>query len=162
MNTKIKTALLVGALGAGMLATAVAAHDMRGGARGGERPDFSTLDTDGNGQISAEEFEARGAVRFAALDTDGDGKLSAEELSAAEEGRRAERITRMIERFDTDGDGMLSSEEMSPENRRSARMMERLDTDEDGTISAEEYEAAEKGRGDGKRKGGKGRHGHGH
>lgn len=44
-------------------------------------PEFSTLDTDGDGAISNEEARAQGLVasRFGELDGDKDGKLSSDE-----------------------------------------------------------------------------------
>lgn len=161
--------------------------DRRAGpGRDGARPDFATLDTDGDGSLTAADFEARFAARFSEMDTDGDGKASQEEMvahAAAEAVKRAEarareraagHAARMIERLDTDKDGALSAEEMQAmgEGRRGRggpeRMLERLDTDKDGAVSEAEFDTAMQARGDGRGKGGarghgQGRgHGHGH
>ena len=78
---------------------------------------FALLDTDHNGNISVEEFnagnnrklarEASKRVKFKALDTDQDGLLNLSEMSA-----RLEKLRTM----DTDADGKVSREE-----RRAAR-----------------------------------------
>ncbi len=93
---------------------------------------FTALDTDGNGSVSKEEFNAadfgevlggalQEAIRarlaerggnkggnggFASLDKDGDGKLTAEEFP------KPEAFERIVKQADKDGDGMLSEDEM--------------------------------------------------
>lgn len=108
-------------------------------------PDFATLDTDGDGSITADELRARGDARFAAADADGDGLVSAEEMIARATSERAERIERRVQRLiearDENGDGALSREELGDD--RVARMLERVDRDEDGLISEEEFEEAQ-------------------
>ncbi len=127
--------------------------------------DFSTIDADGNGEITQAEITAFEAAQFAEADTDNDGLLSKEEiqaqLTAISDDRRADRaerrIDRMISHLDTNEDGSISLEERQSGDR-STRMFERLDKDDSGTISAEEAEkaAGRHGRGKGKhRKGNK-------
>ena len=138
---------------------------------GGEKPAFTEIDTDGNGEVTQDELRAfgttRAADRFDAADTNADGKLSVEELAAARDTRVADRITQMVERLDTDGDGMVSKDEMQAradargENRvrgergerggkhrdgqrgghNIERMFDRADTDDNGTLNAAEWEA---------------------
>lgn len=108
-----------------------------------ERPDFATLDLNGDGALTLEEMQSRGQARFAEMDADGDGALSAEELTAAANARAAERAAMMISRFDDNGDGLLQQDEMPTRaENRAARMFDRVDADGDGVISAEEFEAA--------------------
>lgn len=108
-----------------------------------ERPDFATLDLNGDGALTLEEMQSRGQARFAEMDANGDGALSAEELSAAAAARAADRAAMMISRFDDDGDGLLQQEEMPTRaENRAARMFDSVDADGDGTISAEEFDAA--------------------
>ena len=129
---------------------------------------FAKLDTDENGSLSVEEFQAgkppagkhcggskrkfsrhetsatreqhhqeRAAKRFAKLDTDENGSLSVEEFQAGKPpaGKHGSRSERKFSRLDMDGDGMLSSIEI---NAPLVKKFERLDTDQDGVISAEE------------------------
>ena len=149
-NILMITVILAGAT---MTAGAVQAQDGR------DRPDFSTLDTDGDGGVTREELRALAANRFAERDTDGDGALSAEEIAAAEQANRADRINRMIERLDQNGDGLLQQDEIAQAERvdRMNRMFERADADGDGAISEEEFEQVKERRG-----GRRGGHGRGH
>lgn len=121
---------------------------------GPQRPDFTELDTNSDGQITQIEMDAHRTARFAAVDADGDGAVSAAELAAASERKNEARLERMIERFDTDGDGKLTQAEMPTRERGS--MMERMDSNNDGVLDAEEYAAAHDrghGKGHGKGKG---------
>lgn len=141
MKTKILMAVLLSGLV--LSAGAAQAEDQR------ERPDFATLDLNGDGALSLEELQAQGQARFDAADTDGDGALSADELSAAASARAAERTAKMIERLDENGDGVLQLEEMPTRGEdRAERMFDRVDADEDGVISEEEFDTAKERRGD--------------
>lgn len=126
------------------------------------RPDFATLDADGDGQLTQADLRAKVESRFAEADTDGNGGVSAEELLAQQDQRRLDRMNAMIARRDANGDGLLQADEMASRGDRMARMFERLDANDDGSIDADEYEAAADriGRGDGARGHGGGRDGH--
>ena len=127
---------------------------------------FASLDTDGDGKLTAAELEAAHQARFAAADADKDGFLSADELAQMQLTEMAEmlaaRSARMIERMDGNGDGLLAPDEMAmgPEP---AKMIEHLDSDNDGAVSLEEAEEMAKGHhgGHGRGKMGMG-HGGGH
>ncbi len=127
-------------------ALAVTGVTVQADARSQDRPQqmsFETLDTDGDGQITKEEMQARGQARFDAADSNGDGLLSQDELNAAATARAQDRVSGMIERFDTDGDGALSRDEM-PRPKRGERMFDRIDADNSGGISEEEFAEAQK------------------
>lgn len=142
ISTTGKTVLAI------ILATAVALPTLAvaKGGRHMERASFETLDTDGNGELTQAELQARGQERFATADTNGDGFLSQEELQARAGERAAERIERLLERRDTNADGQLSLEEMSPDQDRVAERFARADKDGNGTISEAEFEDAGKKR----------------
>jgi Ca2+-binding EF-hand superfamily protein len=155
----MKTTALMAAIvaGFGLVATGAQAQD---------RPDFATLDADGNGQITLSELESQGAQRFATTDTDGDGVLSEAELlaqaEARSEGRAAKMVERMLAHLDENEDGQIQESELpEPNSDRVERRFDRVDSDDDGSISEEEFDAAaDRGRGD--RDGGRGgKHGEG-
>ena len=101
-----------------------------------------------------EELQAQGEARFASIDTNGDGGLSAEELIAAAEGRAEDRAARMLERLDENGDGILQMDEMPRRGGdRAERMFDRVDANDDGVISQEEFETAKERHGERRRDG---------
>jgi len=153
----MKTPILMAAIVAGFTLVGT-------GAQAQDRPDFATLDTNGDGQISMEELAAQGAARFAAADTNSDGALSEDELLARATARNQERAAKMVERMlahlDENDDGLIQQSELpDPNATRAERRFSRADADENGTLSEEEFEAAgaraDRGHGGGKR-GGKG------
>ena len=151
----MKKTILMTALLSGVVMTAAAAQ----GAEQRERPDFATLDLNGDGGITLEEMQAQGAAWFAEADTDGDGALSVAEMTAAAQARAADRAAQMLERLDANGDGLLQQSEMQPRGGAGMeRMFSRLDSNEDGTITEAEFAAAKERFGE--RRGG--RHGEGH
>jgi Ca2+-binding EF-hand superfamily protein len=147
MKTKLMTGLVLAAvtLTAGM----ALARD------GGMRPDFATLDLDGDGMVTLAEMQAQPAARFTAADTDADGALSLQELTAQLANGAADRAARMLERLDENGDGLVQSSEMAARaTGQMDRMFDRLDADNDGNLTAAEFDAAPMH--------GQGRDGHGH
>lgn len=153
----MKTTFLIAAMAAGLMLPALDASAQQ--ARG--KPDFATLDANGDGALTMAELEAHGQGRFAAADTDSDGVLTREELAAAAEGRAAQAVERMLSRLDTNGDGNISQDELPDRSDRVGQMFTRADTNEDGTLSAEEFEDARPARGEGRGHGGRHRDGHG-
>ena len=138
-----KTLVIVSVLVALNGAATVAMADNRGQMRA--PMDFGTLDTDGDGSLTAGDFEAARAARFADLDTDGNGQVSEAEFVAHAEAQAAERAANMFARLDADGDGALSRDALEARQGRGGDMVQRLlnraDTDGDGAVSAEEFEA---------------------
>lgn len=132
-------------------------HEFRDGRGGGM---LQRLDTDGDGLLSLQEFQAAGEARFAGLDADGDGRISAEEFAAGRRGPdrkagkhhgpRAERMQQFREQrfasMDADGDGYLSKAEFDATHM--ARFSA-LDANGNGVIDADER-PARRGMRDGK------------
>lgn len=120
---------------------------------------LAEIDTNGDGEISRQEADARRAADFAAADTDASGGLSPDEAEAWREARMAERKARRaaarFDRADADGDGVIGPDEF---DRRQEEMFNRMDADEDGAITQAEIEDGlrEMGRKHGKRRFGRG------
>ena len=134
----------------------------RGGREGGMRgappsPLMDALDTDKDGELSAEEI-ANAATALKTLDKDGNGKLTEDELRPqfgeggpgeggpgrggpggfGQDGESNSVAKEMVKRmlaFDKDGDGMLSRDEIP---RRMLALLARADTNQDGYLSEEE------------------------
>lgn len=121
------------------------------------------LDTDGDGQLSTEEWAAHVAQKRAQLlarlirqwpgvDQDGDGQISDPELQefkTQQEAKVRQRIVANHPEADSDGDGALSDAEFKAFRaervaERRLRMLTRhpeADTDGDGVLSDEEVDA---------------------
>ena len=87
--------LSAAALGLSTIPASAAHH---GAEKATER--FNTLDTDGNGTISREEFMAEADSRFSGLDRDDSGDLSQEELKARAKDMRGKMKEKMKEKKD--------------------------------------------------------------
>jgi Ca2+-binding EF-hand superfamily protein len=85
----------------------------------------------------------RSAETFASLDTDGNGQLSAEEFARLDDVRKAQMKKAAFEHMDRNGDGVLSKDEFPP----FAARLNALDADHDGKVTREEMRAG-KPRGD--------------
>ena len=85
----------------------------------------------------------RGEARFKKLDTDGNGTLSKEEFDAGMSKHHAKRFqkrqARMMEHLDANKDGKITQDEMG--THLQDRMMARLDADGDGRISKKEMKS---------------------
>lgn len=93
--------------------------------------------------MAARRAEQDGKL-FAMLDTDGDGKLSASEFDTRKlrDAQRALARSAMFERLDANGDGVLTLDELpDPVSRLRA-----LDADGDGQVTREEAKALRRGK----------------
>lgn len=92
----------------------------------GEKQDhFASMDTDGNGEISKDEFDAHVKKEVVEKDANGDGKLTADECGH-------------FDKLNTDDDDFISEEEFKTGHEK---MFNKMDADANGSISREEMEA---------------------
>lgn len=103
------------------------------------------VDTDKNGKITQAEFRAAAASRFARADTDRDGTIEAGERQG-KWGKRGGRGggARMLARLDTDRDGAISLAEFVA---GAQQRFQKMDSNGDGRIDAAEMQARRGGRG---------------
>lgn len=107
--------------------------------------DFGQFDTDKDGKITAEELNAKRAEQVKSLDADGNGTVSLEEyigyFKAQRDAVAVPRDTARFQAMDADGDGQLSAAELIVRPAQT-RMIERLDADGDGAVTQAEFDAA--------------------
>ncbi|MCC5962889.1 MAG: EF-hand domain-containing protein [Rhodobacteraceae bacterium] len=124
---------------------------------GGAMPAFDTLDRDGSGSVTFDDFEAALAARPRAMQdrmiarlmghADDDGRLDEDALRSAFEAMHADRA------------GAIPAERR---DRMRAGMFERIDANDDGVIDADEYTAFMERRAERmQRRGLRGQRGHG-
>jgi Ca2+-binding EF-hand superfamily protein len=117
------------------------------GGPGGHRFDLARLDTNHDGAISHQEFNARPDGMFDRLDTNHDGVISAQEQQAAQQAMQQRIAERRANRPDpdTNGDGSISRAEW---DAMGAAMFQRMDANNDRRVTREEAEAARPRRGE--------------
>lgn len=143
----MKKLLLAAALGTSALAGVAAAQ---AGTPPQRQPGMARADANNDGIVTREEFLAQVEQRFQRLDTNRDGQLSAEERRAGRPERRAgprrgggDRRAAMMAQYDTDRDGQLSdTERQAAQAAMQQRMLQRFDTNLDGQLSDAERQAA--------------------
>lgn len=125
--------------------------------------DFTAADTNKDGKVSLEEFNAYRAANAAGIDTDKDGKISVEELANMRlkqmQDAATAMATRMVKELDTDGDGKLSAAELVA-GPMPLEAFDRADTNHDGVVDQAEADAFAKMMRHGPRMGDHGKGGH--
>jgi Ca2+-binding EF-hand superfamily protein len=138
-TTSCSGALVVGAL---LLAACAPADSRTNAALPPPSAAFDRVDTDADGAVQAEEWNAAGSKVFVSLDTDRGGSLSPAELDAGFDSLDLNRDGVLdageadIPSLDTDGDGVVSRAEW-----RGDIIQQNLDIDSDGSVSRAEFEA---------------------
>lgn len=126
-----RPALLAALAATGLLAAGLLVAAPQG--KGDMHGDFlETLDANGDGAVSTQEFDTMRAAHLAELDGNNDGLVTFEEHKAAREARAREHF---VSRHDKDGDGRVSVDEMAI---RGEGHFERMDRDGNGSISRDE------------------------
>lgn len=138
MNPQLYEELQMNKIIVGLIAGAglslVAASAIAGDGKGAKH--FDRLDTNGDGEISAEEMNAPDQARhehrenmMAEADTDGNGSLSREEAKAYYQAKKAARNP------DKNGDGKVDRDEYLA---KAEERFEKLDKNGDGVLSGDE------------------------
>jgi Ca2+-binding EF-hand superfamily protein len=107
--------------------------------------EFSNMDTNQDGKVTAAEHAAGAKAMFDIMDGDRDGKVMPNEMAAAHKAitGQAARPSDMsaadkIKVVDGNGDGILTADEHA---RASAAMFTRMDRNKDGQLTKEEMAA---------------------
>ena len=100
---------------------------------------FDRADADKDGKVTAAEFAAARAARFAGIDANKDGALEVSELRAWRRALPARFRDARFKALDGDGDGKLGVEEYVA--RRKAAFA-KIDANEDGAVDKAEFDAA--------------------
>ncbi len=90
---------------------------------------FSALDTNKDGVVSKEEYEANAPQRLKAADANHDGTVSRKEFQNYIVKQAKERADRIFDRLDTSGTGKLDLKGMAD------NQFDRMDRDQTGTLT---------------------------
>lgn len=80
------------------------------------------MDADGDGEVTPEEMRGMMQAKLTEHDTDGDGSLSIDEFEALHSAMMREMMVDRFQHLDADGDGAVTSEEMMAPAAKMERM----------------------------------------
>jgi Ca2+-binding EF-hand superfamily protein len=117
-------------------------HMGRGGHGGGGAMFLGMFDTNADGKVSREEFDARRAALFALADTDQSGSFTLQDFGPLWLAINENRVVDMFQRADADGSLGITAEE---QKQHQDRMLERADRNNDGVITKADFRGGRKG-----------------
>lgn len=130
MRTFIISGVVAGCLFASTLAVA-----------GGTQRFMQYFDTNKDGVVTRDEFEASMNARFRNMDSDHDGLVSMTEFRDYLQRRRLEHKQARLKRMDSNGDGQVSKAEyIAYQTKLADARFIHLDRNHDGSLSADELE----------------------
>lgn len=103
---------------------------------------LTNLDTDGDGSVNFEEFQARGAQSLSRLDSDENGVLTLDELLNARPGRGPENRGDRPEREPSEEQIARMEERRAEMTERATARFQEMDTDGNDIVNLEEYQEA--------------------
>lgn len=118
-------------------------HGMGRGPGGPQHMFMALFDTNGNGTVTRDDFDAKRAELFALADTNSSGSFTLEDFAPLWLAVNEERIVHMFQRADADGSLGISSEEHA---EGTSKMMERADRNGDGVITKADFKRGMKGK----------------
>ncbi|WP_428650099.1 EF-hand domain-containing protein [Roseibium sp.] len=117
-------------------------HGMHPGRGGHGRMFLEMFDTDADGKVTREEFDARRTELFALADTDGSGSFTLADFGPLWLAVNESRIVHMFQRADADGSLGITAEEAE---KHMDRMMDHADRNRDGVITEADFKHGKRG-----------------
>lgn len=132
----MKKSVISGLLVGGMLCSSLAlAHG------GGTGKFMRFFDTNKDGVVTQDEFEAAMTTRFDHMDSDHNGTVSMEEFRNYLQQRRQEHKQARLKQMDSNGDGQVSQDEyLAYQTKKAQSRFSQLDKNHDGVLSADELD----------------------
>ena len=99
------------------------------------------FDTNGDGVVTMDEFNAAAANRFDNMDADNNGVVTLEEFKTYIGQKRSERRRQKFQAMDNNKDGQVTQDEyISYKQKRAESRFQNMDANKDGVVSKEEYD----------------------